>query len=95
MDTDHEFVARDILEDAGGYVAELDTNFGLLLVEGCDVLADVIDVGWFAHTLAGLQDERNAVPSLVLDVCNHGAECRATRILRDCVVFLVCWLATV
>ncbi len=46
-------------------------------------------------TLSSLQNEGNTIPSLVLDVCNHGAECRAPGILRNSVVLLVCGLASI
>lgn len=47
------------------------------------------------HTFTGLHDEGNAIPSLVLDVRNHGAESRAARVLRDSIILLVGGLATV
>lgn len=34
LHTDDKFVARDVLEDTRCHVAELDTDLGLLLVEG-------------------------------------------------------------
>lgn len=34
LNTDDELVARNVLEDARSHVAELDTDLGLLLIEG-------------------------------------------------------------
>lgn len=48
-----------------------------------------------ALTLSGLQDKRHAIPTLVLNKCNHSTESGATRVLGDSVVFLVCRLAAV
>lgn len=38
LDADNELVARDVLENSGGNVTELDTDLGLLLVQGCEIL---------------------------------------------------------
>ncbi len=34
LDSDNQLVARDVLEDAGGYITELNADFGLLLIQG-------------------------------------------------------------
>lgn len=34
LDTDDQLVAGDVLEDSGGHILELNTNLGLLLVQG-------------------------------------------------------------
>ena len=47
------------------------------------------------HTFTSLHDERHTVPTLVLDVRNHGAEGRAARVLGDSLVLLVGGLATI
>lgn len=41
LNPNDELVAGNVLEDARGDVAELDPNFGLLLVQGCDSVS-----GW-------------------------------------------------
>ncbi len=79
MDAHHELVTRDVLKDARRHILELDSDLRLLLVQG----------------LAGLHDERDPVPPLVLDVGNESAECRTPRVLRHSVVLLVRGLAAV
>lgn len=73
LNADDELISWNVLEDARGHILELNPNLGLLLVE----------------RLSGLQDERNAVPSLVLDKCNHGTEGGASRVFWNCVVLFV------
>lgn len=75
LDAHDELVPRDVLEDARGDILELDSDLGLLLVE----------------SLAGLQDEGHALPTLVLDKCHHGAEGGTPRILGHGIVLLVRW----
>jgi hypothetical protein len=41
LDAYDEFVSRDVLEDAGGDVLELDADFGLLFVEGCEMFVTI------------------------------------------------------
>jgi hypothetical protein len=79
LNTDDKLVTGDVLEDTGSDVLELDADLGLLLVQG----------------LSGLENEGNAVPTLVLNVCNHRAESRATRLLGHSVVLQVAGLAAV
>jgi hypothetical protein len=79
LDADNKLVAGNVLENARGDVLELDTDLGLLLVEG----------------LAGLEDERNTIPSLVLDVGNHRGEGGAAGSLGNGLVVLVRGLGSV
>ena len=73
LDSNHELVSRNVLEDTRGNILELDADLCLLLVEG----------------LSGLEDERYAVPPFVLDVGNHGSKRWATRVLGNGVVLFV------
>jgi len=79
LHSDDQLVAGNVLEDARSDVLELNANLGLLLVQ----------------SLTSLEDERNTVPSLVLDVCDHRGESWASGVLWHCVVVLVAWLAAV
>ena len=79
LHSDDKLVSWNVLEDTRGDILELDANLGLLLVQG----------------LSGLQDERHTVPSLVLDVSDHGCESGASRVLGNCVVLLVARLLAV
>ena len=73
LDTDDEFVPRNVLKDSRGHILELDSNLRLLLVE----------------RFSSLHNEGNAVPALVLDVGDEGAEGGAPRIGGHSVVLLV------
>lgn len=79
LHANNQLIARNVLEDAAGNVLELDTDFGLLLVEG----------------LASLQDERHAIPSLVLDVDDQGTECGASGVGGDGFVVKISGLGAV
>lgn len=79
LDAHNKLVSGNVLEDAGCDIFELDSDLRLLLVEG----------------FAGLHDEGNAVPSLILNISDKGTECRASRVLWHGIVFLVGWLASV
>ena len=76
LNANDELVARDVLKDARGHVFELDTDFGLLLIESCAGLSDIILHSIYGpeHTFTSLQNKGNAVPSLILDVQGHGAK---------------------
>lgn len=79
LDAHDKFVSGNILKNTRCDVLELNSDLGLLLIE----------------SLSSLHDERNAIPSFVLDVSNQGAESRTPRVLGHGVVFLVGRLATV
>ena len=79
LDADDELISGNILKNTRSDILELHANLGLLLVE----------------RLAGLHDERNTVPPLVLDERHESAERGAARILGDRVVLLVRGLAAV
>lgn len=95
LDSDNKLVSGDVLEDSRSDILELDTDFGLLLVEGCTNQSSSITMQRRTLTLSGLQDKRHTVPSLVLNKCDHSTESSASRVFRDSVVFLVCGLAAV
>ena len=73
LNAHNKLIARNVLEDARRNILELDADLSLLLVK----------------RLARLHDKWNTVPTLVLDVCDKSAECRAAGVLRDSVVLLV------
>src|SRR4029434_367770 len=73
LDAHDKLISGNVLKDTRSDVLELNSNLCLLLVE----------------RLAGLDDEGDTVPSLVLDVRNHGAEGRASRVLGDSVILAV------
>lgn len=79
LDAHNKLVTWDVLEDTGGNILELDADLSLLLVQ----------------SLAGLEDERNAIPTLVLNVSNHSAEGWAPGILWNGIVLLVSWLVAI
>jgi hypothetical protein len=79
LNADDKLVAGNVLEDTRGNVLELNADLGLLLVEG----------------FAGLEDERNTVPSLVLDVSDHRGKCGAARSLGNGFVVLVRGLGSI
>lgn len=99
LDADDQLVARNILENARGDITELNADLGLLLVQGCDGRSVSLRSSqtWNRkkHTFTGLQDKGHAVPPLILNVRDHGAEGRAPRVLGNCVVLLVRGLAAV
>jgi len=97
LDTDDQLVTRDILEDTRGDVLELDTDLGLLLVQGCQGVLVRCTYGAKAVqlTLAGLENERNAVPPLILNISDEGAEGWAARVLGNGVVLQVSRLTSV
>lgn len=95
LDSDNKLVSGDVLEDSRSDILELNTDFGLLLVEGYTNQSNSLTMQRRILTLSGLQDKRHTIPSLVLNVCNHSTECSATRVLGDSVVFLVCGLAAI
>lgn len=97
LHSDNKLVSGNVLEDSRSDILELNTDFGLLLVEGC-----IISFSQGSNTeqdtkltLSGLQDERHTIPSLVLNESNHSAEGSATRVFGDGVVFLICRLASI
>ena len=94
---DDQLVAGDVLEDAGGDVAELDADFGLLLVQGCreGVSSQIMLTMLMGHTLASLQDERHTIPPLVLNIGNQSTESWAARLLWHGIIFQVTRLASV
>ena len=79
LDAHNKLVPRNVLEDTGCDILELNPYLGFLLVE----------------RLARLQDEGNAVPALILNVRDEGAESRTPRVLWNCVVLLVRGLTAV
>lgn len=76
LHADDQLVTGDVLEDTGGDVAELDPDLRLLLVESCTLVRLRSDGMWDEnrHTLAGLQNEGNTVPPLVLNVGDESTE---------------------
>lgn len=79
LDSDDKLVSRNVLEDSRSDILELNTDFGLLLVEGfCLYQSSLIKNNRGLLTLSCLQDERHTVPSLVLNESNHRTEGGAT-----------------
>lgn len=74
-----KLIPGNVFEDARSHVLELHADLSLLLVQ----------------SLAGLHDERHTVPTLVLDVCDQGAEGGAPRVLGHGIVLLVRGLAAI
>ena len=101
LDANNELIAGDVLEDTAGDVLELDSYFGLLLVQS--YLKGVYQWGFVNSTLQGvlintftsLQDEWNTVPSLVLDIDSQSTESWTSAILRNSVIIQIPRLATI
>lgn len=81
LDANDELVSRDVLEDTTGDVLELDSNFGLLLVQGwysCQQNPKWGETPGFGpqapnlyineSTFSSLQNERHTVPPFILNI---------------------------
>lgn len=98
LHSNDELVSGNVLENARRDVLELDANLRLLLVKGWMQLVSRPGQAKTALrilTFSSLQNPGNTIPSLVLDICHHGAEGCTARVLGDGVVLLVCRLAAI